>query len=250
MDIVGRVNAFVGDDDSRAVVLQSLRGTDISVGRNADRVFPAASLMKLALAVTVMEQADQRRVVTRSDLGRTDYPSLLEVFEPRHRFTLAELCGLMLATSDNPVGAFLTDLVGMEAVTATAARAGARQTFMRVGFTDRELDATARDSVTTADDTARVLRYVATEPRLRPLVRALRNSMRNFRLPLRLPDHLPVAHKTGSLRGLAHDAGILYGRHVDLIAVFLTDCQEDTALVNIQIGDCIADVWRLADETL
>ncbi|KUM81174.1 serine hydrolase [Streptomyces curacoi] len=248
MDIDGRVDAFVGNAPSRAVLLRSLRGRDVCVRRNADRVFPAASLMKVPLAIAVLEQLDATRVVRRSELGRTAYPSVLEVFDERHEFTLVELCGLMLATSDNPIGTFLVELVGMEAVTATAERAGAHHTHMRVGFSDRDLGAAARSSTTTADDMALILRYAATQAHLRPVLGALRNSVRNFRLPLRLPDDLKVAHKTGSLRRLAHDAGILFGRHHDLIAVFLTEDQADTAAVGIQIGDCMADVWRLLGE--
>jgi beta-lactamase class A len=39
-----------------------------------------------------------------------------------------------------------------------------------------------------------------------PIVQAMRNNLRNTRIPLRLPDTLPIAHKTGSLDGLAHNA--------------------------------------------
>ncbi|MBZ6107394.1 serine hydrolase [Streptomyces olivaceus] len=248
MDIDGRIDSFVQNGPSRAVVLRSMRGRDLCAQRNADRTFPAASLMKVPLFIALLEQHDATQVVTRSDLSRTAYPSLFEVFDERHEFTLAELGGLMLATSDNPVAVYLTDLVGMEAVTATAARAGAHHTHMRVGFTDNDLGPTARNSITTANDMALILQYAAADPKLQPVIKALRNSMRNFRLPLRLPDDLHVAHKTGSLRGLAHDAGILYGRDHDLIAVFLSEDQPDTATVGIEIGDCIADVWRVLGE--
>ncbi len=248
MDIDGRIDSFVQNGPSRAVVLRSMRGRDLCAQRNADRTFPAASLMKVPLFIALLEQHDATQVVTRSDLSRTAYQSLFEVFDERHEFTLAELGGLMLATSDNPVAVYLTDLVGMEAVTATAARAGAHHTHMRVGFTDNDLGPTARNSITTANDMALILQYAAADPKLQPVIKALRNSMRNFRLPLRLPDDLHVAHKTGSLRGLAHDAGILYGRDHDLIAVFLSEDQPDTATVGIEIGDCIADVWRVLGE--
>lgn len=206
--------------------------------------------MKVPLVISVLEQLDPEQSVSRSDLGTTSYPSLLEVFDPQHTFTLRELCGLMLATSDNPIGSYLTDRVGMGAVTRTARRIGATRTCMRVGFTDAQLGAVARDSETTAEDMALILEYVATQPHLTTMVRAMSNSMRNFRLPLRLPDDLPVAHKTGSLRGLAHDAGVLFGQNRDLVAVFLTDGQPDTARVGMEIGDCIADVWQLLGEAV
>ncbi|MFJ8955160.1 serine hydrolase [Streptomyces sp. NPDC102381] len=250
MDVESLIDDFVRAQPSRAVVLQSLRGDPVHVRRHADRVFPAASLMKVPLVITVLEQLDAERVVRRSDVGTTAYPSILEVFDDQHAFTLRELCSIMLATSDNPIGSCLTDLVGMAAVTRTAQRIGAVNTYMRVGFTDDELGAQARESTTTAGDMALILQYVASQPHLRSMVHAMRNSMRNFRLPLRLPDELPVAHKTGSLRGLAHDAGILFGADRDLVAVFLTEDQPDTAPVGIHIGDCIADVWHLLGEAV
>jgi beta-lactamase class A len=206
--------------------------------------------MKVPLAITVLEQLDAEQVVRRSDLGTTAYPSLLEVFDEHHTFTLRELCCLMLSTSDNPVGSYLTERVGMTAVTQTAQRIGAVDTCMLVGFTDVQLGAPARESKTTAGDMALIFQYVASQPHLQTMVRAMRNSMRNFRLPLRLPDDVPVAHKTGSLRGLAHDAGILFGGDRDVVAVFLTDKQPDTASVGIQIGDCIADIWQLLGEAV
>ncbi|WP_318841255.1 serine hydrolase [Streptomyces sp. SS1-1] len=250
MDVESRIDAFVSTHPSRAVVVQSLRGSPVCVQRHASRVFPAASLMKVPLAITTLEQLDAEQTVSRSDLGTTAYPSLLEVFDEQHTFTLRELCCLMLSTSDNPIGSYLTDRVGMTAVTQTAHRIGAVETCMRVGFTDDELAAPARQSTTTAADMSLILEYTASQPHLQTMVRAMRNSMRNFRLPLRLPDELPVAHKTGSLRGLAHDAGILYGRDRDVVAVFLTDDQSDTAHVGMEIGDCIADVWRLLGEAV
>jgi beta-lactamase class A len=62
--------------------------------------FPAASLMKLPLAMAIYEQAvsgklslDER--IRHEELGRTAYPSIFEVFSHDHSFTLKELCGLI-----------------------------------------------------------------------------------------------------------------------------------------------------------
>jgi beta-lactamase class A len=80
------------------------------------------------------------------------------------------------------------------------------------------------------------------------LVVALKNNLRNFRMPLRLPDTLPVAHKTGSLMGVAIDAGIAYGRSVDLAISFLSDHQSDTARTSLSIGDCMGRIWASLGE--
>jgi len=58
----------------------------------------------------------------------------------------------------------------------------------------------------------------------------------------------PHAHKTGSLTGVAVDAGIVYGRKVDLAVSFLSDHQPDTAETSLSIGDCMGRIWALLGE--
>jgi beta-lactamase class A len=95
----------------------------------------------------------------------------------------------------------------------------------------------------------RLLRRLHHEPTWRSVVTALASSVRNTRLPLLLPDELVVAHKTGTLAGVANDAGILYGAHVDLIIAVLTDGQADPPRTNLAIGELARDVWAALGET-
>lgn len=249
------VTAFAASAPGRRVAVRALRGPRLGVGANADQVTPSASLIKLPLAVTVWDAAQEAghlsldTTIPRHTLGQTAYPSIIEVVQPERELSVRELIGIMLSTSDNPIAQYLLGLVGMEAVTATARRLGAKHTIMAVGFADEELGAAGRASVTTANDMIEMFAAVAGEPRYRSLVHAMRNSMRNFRIPLRLPDELYVAHKTGSLVGVVNDAGILYGREVDLAAAFLTDGQVDSARTSIDIGDCVAAIWSALGET-
>lgn len=247
------VAEFVGEEAGRAVALRALRGPAVAVAVNADVVCPAASLVKVPLAVAVYEAARRARLsldqcVSRRQLGVTAYSSILEVFQPDHPFTLAELCGLMLSTSDNPTSQYLLELVGMDAVNEHAKRLGRGDTLIKVGFTDPELGQVGRANLTTAADMVSILAAVVVDPYYQPLVRGMRNSMRNFRLPLRLPDELHVAHKTGSLLGVVNDAGVLYGRNSDLVIAFLADHQTDTARTSIAIGDCMGRIWAALGE--
>lgn len=242
------VSDFVNEEPPRAVALESLRGPNIKISVNGETSLPAASLVKLPLATAIYEQAaagtlalDER--VLHSDLGRTAYPSVLQVFSDDHAFTLQELCGLMLATSDNPVSQYLLDRVGIHLVNLEAQRLGASSTRIVVGFSDEWLGDRGRANITTADDALVMLKALATNPALESLITALRNNLRNFRMPLRLPDTLPVAHKTGSLTGVAVDAGIAYGKKVDLAVAFLSDHQSDAARTSLSIGDCMGRIW-------
>jgi beta-lactamase class A len=249
------VRAFADAVPGRRVAIRALRGPKLAAGFGADEIVPSASLVKLPLAVAVMDAAHGPgssfaldTLVARRDLGTTSYPSILEVLHPDHELSIAELLGIMLSTSDNPTSQYLLDLVGTNAATAAAERLGAKHTVLAAGFTDDELGARGRANLTTANDMIEIFAGVAAEPRYRPLLVAMRNSMRNVRIPLRLDDDLFVPHKTGSLAGLVNDAGIAYGGHVDLAVAFLTDQQPDTARTSTDIGDCMAAIWAAAGE--
>lgn len=251
------VRSFVAAEPGRRAAVMSLRGPKVEIAFGGEDVVPAASLIKLPLAVTVTDAArdgsggfDLNTLVACGELGVTAYPSILQVFRPDRLLTVAELTALMLATSDNPISQYLLDLVGAEAVTATAAKLGAEHTSMAVGYTDDLLGTAGRANVTTAHDMVQMFTAVATEPCYRPLLTAMRNSMRNVRIPLRLPDELHVPHKTGSLAGLANDAGIIFGARTDLAVAFLTDGQSDTAQTSTAIGDCVAAIWTAVGEDL
>lgn len=239
----------------RSVALATLRGRAFQVAVDEDHLRPAASLLKVPLAVAVYDQArtgqwsldDQ---VPRKQLGSTAYSSILEAFTENHLFSLEELCALALITSDNPITEYLVGLVGLEAVNHAAQRLGARDTTMSVGFGDADVaKEQGRLNVTTAADALAMMRALAIDPLYAPLVHALKNNLRNTRIPLRLPDTLPIAHKTGSVEGVANDMGIIYGHDVDLAVAFLCDGQADTAKTSLAIGDCVAVVWEALGES-
>lgn len=240
------VEEFAGHDEGRSVAVQALRGTEVLARVRADVRRPAASLVKLPLVSAVRAAADLTGRVRREELSPTAYSSVLAVLEPGHELTVAELCGLCLATSDNPTSDYLLGLVGMEAVNERAAALGATGTRMEVGFGDAELGPAARANVTTADDALAIVRRIVAEDA--PAADALANSLRNTRIPLRLPDDARVAHKTGTLAGVVNDAGVVFGTQTDLALAFLCDGQEDVAATSIEIGDCVAQIRSAVGE--
>jgi beta-lactamase class A len=252
-NVEAAISRFVEEEHRRAVALRVLRGPAMEVLANADESLPAASLIKVPVALTLYDLADKGQVdlgkrVLRGELGTTVYPSILEIFRQNHSFALGELCGLMLATSDNPTSQYLIDLVGIEAVNNTIQRLGANATKLVVGFSDPDLRSPGRANVTTARDTVEIMSAVASVPAYRSILHAMRNSMRNFRLPLRLPDDLYVAHKTGSLSGVVNDAAIVLGQNVDITIALLSEEQVDTGYTNIAMADCMLEIWAAFGE--
>jgi len=245
------LRAFVGEEEGRSVAVESLRGTSVRAYADPDVSRPGASLLKLPLVAAVYDaarsrQVDLRQRVRRSELPQTAYPTVVAVLESVHAFTLGELCGLCLATSDNPIADYLIELIGMEAVNRAARRLGCASTRMAVGFGDDYRDEAGYENATTARDAVTMIRGIVEG--YRDASGALANNVRNFRIPLRLPDETRVPHKTGSLPGVANDAGVIFGDRTDLAVAFLCDRQRDTAATGLEIGDCVGRIRRAVGE--
>ncbi|WP_239335310.1 serine hydrolase [Frankia sp. CiP3] len=249
------VDAYVATEPGRSVAIDTLRGVKVRAGRNADVPRPAASLLKVIIAVAAYDKAAQGGLdldesVSRSSLGRTAYPSVLAAFADEDLLTVHQLCRLMLITSDNAAADLILARVGIETVNETAGRLGTSHTKLVVGFRDDQLGQVGRQNITTAQDMNHVFAGLARNSRYSPILAALRNNLRNSRIPLRLPDTLPVAHKTGSLAGVVNNSGIIYGDQVDLAASFLSDHQKDQAKTSLEIGELVASVWSQLGEKL
>jgi beta-lactamase class A len=189
--------------------------------------------------------------VKREDIQTSRYPSILEVFDANHSFLLSELCGIMLATSDNPAAQYILDLVGISNVNAFLADRQCNDTRMVVGYRDYELSSPlARSNYSSAHDMANLLSIAYSERRYNPLLKSLTNGLRKSRIPLRLPEDLPVANKTGTLDGVVDDAAIIYGNNYDLSITILADAEENEPLTENEIADFVTTVWKSLGERL
>jgi beta-lactamase class A len=237
------VSSFVGSDQGRSVVIESLRGVAVSVAVAPDASRPAASLLKLPLVSAVYAGGSLEDTVTRFELGSTVFATVLAAFDEQHRFSIRELCSLCLVTSDNLVAEYLLARVGIDAVNREAERLAGPGTRLEVGFGDAYLSRDGLVNVTTARESLRMMRMLVGDPKYAEIVAALRNSIRNARIPLRIPN-IRVAAKSGTLTGVVNDVGILFGEETDLGVAFLCEEQPDREATGLEIGECVAEIWQ------
>jgi len=236
---------FTRGDDGRSVLVEAA-GVSHGVGSQEPR--PGASIFKIPVVLAVYEAAragslDLDATVTTADLPASPDLSLLNVLAPDHRFTIAELCGITLAVSENRVADHLLGLVGFEPVNRLLAAIGCRHTHLVAGLSHDDLETRPRANLTTVEDCVRLLHHVDRAPDREPIIRALESVLFCTRIPLRLPDDTVIAHKTGSLSDVVNDIGIIRTPRGDLFAAFLCDRQPDPAETCIDIGDCMSAVW-------
>lgn len=228
-----------------------------AIDLRANEPFPAASLIKLCVAVEVLRRVDlgQFRLEERFETAREPRvggSGVLDYLHPGTRLALRDLCFLMLGVSDNTAANFLIDLVGMGEINETITRMGLKQTKLARRFMDFAARDAGRDNVTSAGELADLLallhrRALPGAPLLRELLLAqqVADDLRAW-----LPPETPFACKTGSLDGTGRDdavfsvAGLLNAPAGGAVALcILTAEQRDPAEARIAVGRALRAVW-------
>ena len=243
--------------------------TGASLDVAGDTVFHAASTMKLPVMIELYRQADRgllaldQGVLLVNAFGSIvdGSPYALDPGEDSDsaayalvgtRVAVRELIRRMIVRSSNLATNAVIALAGPTAVTATARALGARHTFVRRGVEDDLAYRRGLNNVTTAADLAALLAAVERGQAASPAAcRAMREILLaqefNDLIPAGVPPGTPVAHKTGSITAVLHDAAIVYPRgRAPYVLVVLTKGVPDEAVAR----RAIADVSRVVYEGL
>ena len=244
---------YAAEPGRSALVKISVDGRTWEGGVAADAVHPAASLLKLAVAIAAEEaiadgSLDTTRRISVAELGVVpgDH-SVLGLLDPGRDISVAEMLGLMLGSSDNPCARRFVELLGLARIGDVVSRLDCASTAV---WADAEAGVggatTCRDALT--------LLAAASDPVRHPAsARALQRSIRNSRIPLgATEDDIRIAHKTGTLTGLAHDVAVLECVGGTAQIAFLTQNQHDTLVTGYAMGLCtrqVLDAWGLSVRT-
>ena len=232
---------------------------------NGDRVFSSASLIKLGILYTLFSKAAGGELSLDEKLelvegGAVD-GGLLHKTRPGGRWRLDDLALLMIALSDNTAANMLIDRLGIGGVNADFKKMGLENTVLGRKMLDFEARKAGRDNFTTAADTARILEILHSGPELPPEYRAramdilsaqkLNNKLPGL-IPVDDPDDLEqiLAHKTGELPGIEHDAGIFFFKSkMPVVAVVLTEGHDRQEAVELcaRVGKTVYEAFEQAE---
>lgn len=203
----------------------------------ADRPFPTASTIKLAILYELLRQADAKRLTLdepkpipeRQRVGGSGV--LQQLSNPV--LSLRDCAILMMMASDNTATNVVIDAVGMEAVNARMRALGTRTLALRRRMMDGEAARRGDENVASPADLARVLQALDRGEGLSAEARATALDLmtRPLRSPLRagIPAGVKVASKPGSLDGVQADAGVVHvdGRPFAIVVMttFLADAE-------------------------
>ena len=199
---------------------------------NADKVLPAASLIKLHIMVEALAQveAGELRLTDRFSLeaeGLVGGSGVLQWLGPGLNLSLDDLLTLMIIVSDNTATNMLIDLVGLDAVNARCEALGLTRTRLvgKLQLPEGEQNEAQRRGErnrTSAGDVlgllvglqeGKLLGAEGTGVALRILERQLYKEALGRYLPTDeelATNPVTVASKSGCLRGVWHDAGLFF----------------------------------------
>ncbi len=217
------------------VVVYDIVSNQTLYTQNEDRVFSAASLIKLPIAFTAYALADRGELsldesltITAEDIvGGTGSIQ----YEPvGSTYTIRELCARMLYDSDNTAANVVLERIGgFERVNNLLTELGMTQTKAQRFLMDFEALQAGRDNLTSPADMARMLQLLAQNEiaGANELLAALTQTNDIQKIPALLPSDVVVSNKTGVLpapNGVEHDAAVVTlpdGRQY--ILVLMTD---------------------------
>lgn len=224
----------VSEAASQAAAIADASGMQVAVsvvdlassdrdGHLADEPMVSASMIKLAIAYTFLEQVaagvyslDDYYTLQASDIvGGT---GSLGSFGAGAQVTYGQLVNKMISESDNTATNILIDAVGMNAVNSTAQKLELSATQLNRYMMDSEAMANGVENYTSANDVAALLQMAYEGLFVNPecsavMMEALEQQQDYGGIQGGLPAGVTFAHKTGTLGTVRHDGGIVECEH-------------------------------------
>ena len=196
------------------LMMDLTRGVEL-LNHDGDAQVSSAYTIKVPILMTALDQCARNNL---SMDQMVPIPTPFEdttVFEPENlqsEYTLMELLEWMIINSDNTATNAVIDLLGMDTVNEFVTRIGAEKTVLQRKMLDFEAKAAGRDNLTSARDQFKFYSLFAWcakrdalwQEGMEMLYRQRDDS--SFRRYLCGP--LSLAHKTGGLDHVTHDAGL------------------------------------------
>lgn len=215
----------------------------ITFGENA--VVSSASLIKIPIMGEVLRQAgqgvlslEQRLTVNEED--KVPF-SILRELTTGNSYSLRDVITLMIIQSDNTATNMLIDLAGMNNINEFIRNNGMNSTVLGRKMMDFNARAEGRDNYTTALDMAKILEKIymgelVSSGSSTLMMNILKRQLDNSMMRLFIPEDTVIAHKTGGLTGIEHDAGIVFTEVCDYIFCVLTWNSDSTYFSRETVG--------------
>lgn len=260
----GRLADAIGASGAEvAVAFRSVDGRD-EVLIDPDKPFHAASTMKVPVMIELFRQAEAGALRLDDRLPiRNEFHSIVdgsvyqldvgddsdaEVYKAiGGTLTLRQLCEAMITVSSNFAANLLIEKLGVESIRRTVTRLGAEGMQVLRGVEDQKAFDTGLNNTTTARGLLVLLTKIASGQAVSArsdaeMVEILKRQKFNDAIPAGLPPSTPVAHKTGTITKIHHDAGIVFGLRPYVLVVLVRGIEDEKASAAL-IARISREIW-------
>ena len=221
----------------------------------ADEGFHAASTMKVAVLIELFHQAKERKLrLTDTVVVKNEFHSIVDdsiykldaaddseadLYKAEGKMrTLSELVELMITISSNLATNLLVEKLGVENIRAEVHALGADGMNVLRGVEDGKAFQKGLNNTTTARGLAVLLTAIAEGKTVdaessQQMIAILERQKFKEAIPAGLPPGTRVAHKTGDITKIHHDAAIVFARRPFVLVVLvrgIADEKESYAL--------------------
>jgi beta-lactamase class A len=242
--------------------------TTLNWSYNADAYFHAASTIKLAVLIGVYREVFRGRLTADAPVHvRNKFASIVEGrpftlnldWEPTpevakrlgRTMSVRDLAYHMITTSSNFATNLLIDIVGVPAIQQALEELKIEGVVLLRGVADDAAFQAGLNNQVTASGLLKLLRMIAEGRAWSPeicaqMLEILLDQRFKSGIPAGLPGDVHVAHKTGNISTVHHDAGIIYmGNRNPYFLVILTQFPQDA-----KRSGAVAEVSKDLFETL
>ena len=230
-----------------AVAYRSLDGkSELLI--DPDKTFHAASTMKVPVMIELFRQVETGTLKLDDPLPiRNEFRSIvdgspyklsegddsdLEVYATVGKtMTLRRLNELMITVSSNFATNLLIEKLGAEKIRATVTKLGADGMMVLRGVEDSKAFEKGMNNATTARALLVLFEKIGQSKAVgaaadKEMLEVLKRQKFNDGIPAGLPKGTPVAHKTGTITRIHHDAGIVLGPKPYVLVILVRGIQD------------------------
>jgi beta-lactamase class A len=233
---------------------------------NADHWFHAASTMKMAVLLAVYRQVERGELTLDAPVHvRNKFTSVVgqqlfmldisrdadpELYKNLGRtMTVKQLAFNMITTSSNFATNLLVDVVGVPVIQEALAELGIEGIRVLRGVEDQAAFDAGINNEVTANGLLRLLRLIAenravSEAASAGMLEILHAQQFKSGIPAGLPQAARVAHKTGNISTVHHDAGLVYLEDRKPYALVILTRFEQATPRSTAVADVSRDIYE------
>jgi len=261
--MTSKIESLIASHENAVVSVSVIdRSNDIDLHIRGDRLYHAASTMKVPVLIELFRQSSISRFGLDDEIIlKNEFKSIVDgslysieddsddaIYEQLGRpMKLSQLAYNMITVSSNLATNILIDFLSADSVQTTSERLGTRRMQTIRGVEDLKAFDLGMSNRATSSDLALLMERIRTG---NAVSTEADNSMREIlmdqvftsMIPSGLPEGASVAHKTGSITEIHHDAAIVYPANgFPFVLVIMTEGIADRS-VSSRLGASIASL--------